>query len=107
MQRLLNPIYCRRSDCRIRDCVYFSKTIRSYRSYLMSVLSRQVFERVLFERVVVYAHRILISIPGDASRPSASITYNKARPGNNVAGRAKRIRLSHSLQPEAPAVTVY
>jgi len=27
MQRLLNPIYCRRSDCRIRGCIYFSKTI--------------------------------------------------------------------------------
>jgi len=27
MQRLLNPIYCRRSDCRIRGCNYFSKTI--------------------------------------------------------------------------------
>ena len=29
MQRLLNPIYCRRSDCRIRGCIYFSKTINA------------------------------------------------------------------------------
>src|SRR5262245_9474927 len=28
MQQLLSPIYCRRSDCRIRDCIYFSKTIK-------------------------------------------------------------------------------
>src|SRR5262245_22189740 len=28
MQRLLNPIYCSRSDCRIRGCIYFSKVIK-------------------------------------------------------------------------------
>jgi hypothetical protein len=42
MQRILNPIYCHRSDCRIRGCIYFSKAIsRYYVAYFQCLMAPQ------------------------------------------------------------------
>jgi hypothetical protein len=41
MQRLLNPIYYRRADCRIRGCIYFSMTINARQACESGFPSRQ------------------------------------------------------------------
>src|SRR5262245_21465389 len=52
MQRLLNPIYLRQSDCRIRGCIYLSKTISlswaSPRDILREPLSICSRQEILF-----------------------------------------------------------